>query len=176
MAFRSRVLLASVLVAVGVVFAMPSAAQAFPAGQCTRGDTPGPYSDVTIAGTSVTAHLRYPCHWLDVTKSWKYGDEELYIHGTAGAILFYRGLSVWNSSRNQDVPAAQLLLQGDGNLVLYSAGYTKALWASHTTNRCAFNQTVLAMQSDGNMVLYCLDHSGAPSPSDALWSSRNGLT
>lgn len=52
-----------------------------------------------------------------------------------------------------------LVLQADGNLVLYSP--TKAIWASNTSGRPA---SYLTLQSDGNLVLYA--SSGAP-----LWAS-----
>ena len=58
----------------------------------------------------------------------------------------------------------QLILQRDGNLVLYDlSGGQKALWASGTTGQAA-NQCI--MQTDGNLVLY--DLSGGQK---ALWAS-----
>ena len=173
MVLRLRFVVASMLVAAGVVFATPSAAQAFPSGQCLAGHVPGPNQDVTIAGTNVRAHLVWPCNWLDNLQSWRHMGGELYLHGSVGLLYYFNGELKWSSSRNEDSVASQMLLQGDGNLVLYGPGYRKALWASHTRDRCGFNETVLAMQSDGNLVLYCLDHTGAPGPVDALWSSRN---
>ncbi len=43
----------------------------------------------------------------------------------------------------------RLVLQGDGNLVIYTAG--RAIWHTHTYGTSA---NKLAMQSDGNLVLY----------------------
>ena len=54
----------------------------------------------------------------------------------------------------------QLILQSDGNLVLYDGSH-KALWASNTNNQ-AVSQCI--MQTDGNLVIY-----GFPGP---LWSSK----
>lgn len=54
----------------------------------------------------------------------------------------------------------KLILQGDGNLVLYSP--TRALWATGTDGK---QVSFLAMQGDGNLVLY--DKNFNP-----LWSSR----
>lgn len=54
-----------------------------------------------------------------------------------------------------------LVMQTDGNIVLYPIGRTDALWASGTSGR---RVAWLAMQDDGNLVLY------SPSGS-ALWSS-----
>ncbi len=53
-----------------------------------------------------------------------------------------------------------LVLQGDGNLVLYS--YGKALWSSRTAGKSGIR---LVMQGDGNLVLYT--QNGKP-----VWNSR----
>jgi hypothetical protein len=44
-----------------------------------------------------------------------------------------------------------LILQGDGNLVLYHVRDKRVLWASNTQGK---NGTSLVMQLDGNLVLY----------------------
>lgn len=54
---------------------------------------------------------------------------------------------------------ARLVLQGDGNVVVYAEGHG-AVWASHTNGKDA---TRLIMQADGNLVLYS---RGKP-----LWST-----
>jgi len=54
----------------------------------------------------------------------------------------------------------RLILQGDGNLVLYSP--TKAIWSSRTVGS---STTKLIMQSDGNLVLYRAN-------STSTWSSK----
>jgi surface antigen len=54
-----------------------------------------------------------------------------------------------------------LILQGDGNLVLYGPGY-HALWSTATAGRPVHS---LLMQSDGNLVLYGTGSQGA------LWAS-----
>ena len=60
--------------------------------------------------------------------------------------------------------AYQLVLQSDGNLVLYSRD--RVLWASYTQGK---NASRLTMQSDGNLVLYTND--GKP-----VWHTRtNGI-
>ncbi len=59
-----------------------------------------------------------------------------------------------------------LIMQGDGNLVLYAPG-GRALWASRTVG----NPGAWAiMQSDGNLVVY--RRGQPPVPSAALWASR----
>lgn len=71
----------------------------------------------------------------------------------------YPGQSIDTADRRY-----RLLLQGDGNLVLYSPN--RATWATGTDGKQA---SFLAMQLDGNLVLY--DKSGRP-----LWYSRtNGF-
>jgi hypothetical protein len=53
----------------------------------------------------------------------------------------------------------QLILQDDGNFVLYGRG--RALWASNTNGRAVKN---VIMQSDGNLVIY-----GYP---NAIWAAN----
>lgn len=54
-----------------------------------------------------------------------------------------------------------LILQGDGNLVLYGPG-AAPLWSSNTHGQYAVQEVI--MQGDGNLVMY--DNSG-----HALWNS-----
>lgn len=54
-----------------------------------------------------------------------------------------------------------LILQSDGNLVLYGPG-SAPLWSSNTHGKYAVQDVI--MQSDGNLVMY--DNSG-----HALWNS-----
>jgi hypothetical protein len=58
----------------------------------------------------------------------------------------------------------KLVLQGDGNLVLYSAGTGAPLWASNTAVQ---NPGQLVMQGDGNLVLYTAEGT-------AYWASNTG--
>lgn len=69
--------------------------------------------------------------------------------------LLYPGQKIETADRG-----FKLILQTDGNLVLYSP--TRALWATGTDGK---QVAFLAMQGDGNLVLY--DSSYRP-----LWSSR----
>ena len=59
----------------------------------------------------------------------------------------------------------QLILQHDGNLVLYDTDGSVALWDSRTVGR---SDRTLIMQPDGNLVLYELPVT----PFDALWHAR----
>jgi hypothetical protein len=75
--------------------------------------------------------------------------------GIGSMARFYPGQSIDTADRR-----FHLILQRDGNLVLYSP--THALWATGTDGKpVAF----LTLQPDGNLVLY--DRSGTP-----LWYSR----
>ncbi|OQV20712.1 hypothetical protein BV898_05295 [Hypsibius exemplaris] len=56
---------------------------------------------------------------------------------------------------------AELILQEDGNLVLYRTADQSALWATNTDGQAARE---VVMQADGNLVLY--DVNGSP-----LWAS-----
>lgn len=58
-----------------------------------------------------------------------------------------------------------LVLQGDGNLVLYRDNHLPALWASGTDGQTA---TLAVMQSDGNFVLYGVSGRVA---GGAIWAS-----
>jgi hypothetical protein len=69
----------------------------------------------------------------------------------------YPGQSLETTDRKR-----KLVLQGDGNLVLYSSG--TAIWASGTNGK---NVAELAMQPDGNLVLYSPSH--AP-----IWNTKTG--
>ena len=63
--------------------------------------------------------------------------------------------------------AFQLILQADGNLVLYATNTHKSLFASNTAGDFAIGQAI--MQGDGNFVLY--DNSGK-----SLWASNTATT
>src|SRR5207237_2512941 len=59
-------------------------------------------------------------------------------------------LAVNQLLRSQD-GRFDLIMQGDGNLVLYRRSDSKPLWASNTNGKGA---TFAVMQGDGNFVLY----------------------
>jgi hypothetical protein len=79
---------------------------------------------------------------------------------SAGGVM--RAGDALGSSSTQ--PAYRLILQGDGNLVVYKGG--KALWHTHTARTGSHNRLVL--QGDGNLVLY--------KGSKALWHSHTART
>jgi hypothetical protein len=69
-----------------------------------------------------------------------------------------------HSGQSIDSGTVTLIMQGDGNLVLYQDGGvgdpSHALWATHTTG-----SNYAIMQSDGNFVVYPVGGGGA------LWAS-----
>ena len=75
---------------------------------------------------------------------------------SAGTIL-NAGEALGSSTNN---PAYRLIMQGDGNLVVYKHG--KAIWNSHTAHTGSHNRLVL--QNDGNLVL-------RTSSNKAVWNS-----
>lgn len=95
-------------------------------------------------------------------------------HGTATLKLANGDLAIYNSkgtrkwhTNTAGSGATQMLWQQDGNLVLYTAGYARAVWASGTDNDCPSSKfPYLATQSDNNLVIYCGVDTKTP-----LWAS-----
>jgi hypothetical protein len=89
------------------------------------------------------------------------------LQGTGAGILD-TNTSLWatgNNSITSQNGKYTLLLQKDGNLVLYSNIYTPSqavVWSSGTAGTGSNNQ--LAMQVDGNLVIY--------SNGNAVWATR----
>jgi exopolysaccharide biosynthesis protein len=107
-----------------------------------------------------------------------FSDVQLRLQNDGNVVAYSQGLAVWASSvgylggrlassthmdpgdiRRSPNHRYYLVMQGDGNLVLYEVG-GGALWASHTSG-----DNYAAMQGDGNLVVY--RHGGS-----ALWSSN----
>ncbi len=59
-----------------------------------------------------------------------------------------------------------LVMQGDGNLVLYKQSSGKPTWATYTQNTAG---AFAAMQPDGNFVVYSPNN-------DPMWNSKTGRT
>ncbi len=66
-------------------------------------------------------------------------------------VLYGSGYHVLWSSRTNGRPGANLVVQGDGNIVIYHNG--KALW---NTNTVGTDVSRLVVQNDGNLVAYTL--------------------
>jgi hypothetical protein len=79
--------------------------------------------------------------------------------GDGNVVLYQGGTPLWNT-RTNGRSTGNLVMQGDGNLVLYTPGGSP-IWASGTNGR---NGATLAVQNDGNAVIY------APGPT-AVWST-----
>ncbi len=83
-------------------------------------------------------------------------------HQTDGNVVVYDaargGRAVWSTGTHGRATTS-LVMQGDGNFVLYNGGH--ALWSSGTHGRPGSS---LAVQGDGNVVIY------APGPR-AIWST-----
>ncbi|GAA4680771.1 glycoside hydrolase family 6 protein [Frondihabitans cladoniiphilus] len=77
-----------------------------------------------------------------------------------GNLVLYSGGRATWNSQTSGNPGARLVVQGDGNIVVYSAS-NRALWNSSTAG--AGSGIQLVMQSDGNLVTY--------RGSRALWNS-----
>jgi hypothetical protein len=84
-----------------------------------------------------------------------------------GNLVLYRTqfcLPLW-ASNTQGMPVDHVAMQGDGNLVAYSAGGV-SLWATNTEGHPGSS---LQLQDDGNLVVY--DNGGHP-----LWASNTVQT
>lgn len=95
----------------------------------------------TALWASYTIHN--PDHFSYINNEWR----------TPGFLYPFQSLDTANGTRS-------LLLQPDGNLVLYDAN-RKPLWASNTAGK---DPKYLALQSDGNLVLYSKSNV-------AIWNS-----
>jgi hypothetical protein len=77
------------------------------------------------------------------------GHSALVLEGNGNLVLYRNFLPVW-STNTSGSNADKLLLQPDGNLVLYN-GLNQPVWSSNTFSG---GETRLALQADGNMVIY----------------------
>jgi hypothetical protein len=72
------------------------------------------------------------------------------VHQSDGNVVLYQqGVARW-SSRTAGRSTGALVMQGDGNLVLYGP-FLNAVWSSRTPG---LSSAFLAVQDDGNVVLY----------------------
>lgn len=89
------------------------------------------------------------------------GTYSLIMESTGDLVVDQGATQIWDSNTSGN-PNDYLVLQNDGNLVIYtSAG--SAIWSTYTSGTVA---SYLAMQNDGNLVIY--------GPSGATWSRENG--
>jgi hypothetical protein len=82
-------------------------------------------------------------------------------------VIYHSNSPIWASGTGRPGdPGYRLVMQGDGNLVLYTPGNVP-VWATGTSGLNAF----LVLQADGNMVLYDDPPSG-PRP---VWASGSSI-
>jgi len=122
------------------------------------GGHPGAWLNLQTDGNMVVYSSTNSALWLTGSSTIQIPDHLDYINTTVETGRMYPGQSVDTADRR-----FHLILQPDGNLVLYSP--TKAIWATGTDGKSI---AFLAMQPDGNMVLY--DRSSKP----VWYSSTNG--
>ncbi|RKG82055.1 peptidase [Corallococcus exercitus] len=121
------------------------------------GKTMATFADAKLATEQAAAQLGYgPADIASVTAAWQavgVGTNIL----VAGQSLSL-GQALWSNDRR-----FSLVLQGDGNLVLWDA--TSALWTANTGGRGALSAH---MQDDGNFVVY---RTSSPTVGADVWSS-----
>ncbi|PTL74926.1 hypothetical protein [Vitiosangium sp. GDMCC 1.1324] len=125
----------------------------------------------------VAMHCAFARQWLDVGKSWFFGNSELKMQSDGNLVMYHRWTRqvLW-STNTPGSGATKLRFQKDGNLVLYKADSTP-VWASRTDGKCnQFKHSpVLALQADGNLVIYCAELFIVPDPIDdnlkVLWAT-----
>jgi hypothetical protein len=121
----------------------------------------GQYSERTIPAGSPTGYI----HFKDLASGGGSGQGD----GVGGAHFFGKNQLAAGDvlMPNQYIASSDLqfalILQNDGNLVLYGGGY-RPLWATNTGGRVVKDT---AMQTDGNLVLY------GPS-GNVVWASGTG--
>ena len=141
--------------------ALPAHAAVPPPPYCYGG--PGPViDDFTYKGVQV--HGVAPCQWLDAGRSWYFpgGGARLTMQRDGNLVIYDRNNRPRWATGTNGSGATQMVFQQDRNIVLYTAGYTRAVWSSRTYLGCGAWASMLALQSDNNLVLYCWlrsDHS-----------------
>ena len=81
-----------------------------------------------------------------------------------GNLVLYKGGSALWASGTDGLDVESCVMQNDGNLVLYLEGSGRAVWASNTGDPGSF----LVVQDDSNLVIY--------KPNHPVWATgTNGL-
>ncbi len=101
---------------------------------------PAPGTNVLVRGQTLTAG--------QLIRS-NVGNHELVMQGDGNFVQYQGGVALWNTG-TQGNPGAFIVLQNDGNLVIYRSNGTAA-WHTSTHGTAA---DTLVMQDDGNVVLY----------------------
>jgi hypothetical protein len=144
---------------------------------------PRGHSSMWDLGRGVQASVSYAYQWLDKGKGWIFpGGEAMLKLETDGNLVIYdirngARIKKWTSGTQGHSEITQMLFQPDGNLVLYTAGWRKAVWDAGSWGRCpARLDPVIALQSDNNLVVYChaviIDGDEATIHFDPIWASN----
>lgn len=81
------------------------------------------------------------------------GSVEFKVQVDGKIAVYWGGQCRWQSSVNQRNDLTGLVMQEDGNLVLYVTGGV-AIWQANTADKTAGKTHMLAVQNDGNVVVY----------------------
>jgi hypothetical protein len=133
----------------------------------TSGWMPGPTFTLPIKVVSPPLNTLYPNTKLYPGQSLNSTDGKYFVSlQTDGNLVDYAMVNghaypIW-ASNTSGKGAQFLIMQGDGNLVLY--GNSGALWASNTTGQSGSG---LVIQADGNLVVY--------NGSKPLWTSASSI-
>lgn len=110
---------------------------------------PTSYASIQDDGNMVI-YTPYTKAWSTKTSAASYQISESGSGIIPSGKLMYAGDSVWSGNRTY-----ALIMQTDGNLVLYNAAKGIPLWASNTFGQGNW----AAMQTDGNLVVYSSSHA-----------------
>lgn len=75
-------------------------------------------------------------------------------NGSPTRLEFTPGTLVLTENQSIETANHKLVMQGDGNLVLYRKADSKDQWASKTTGKCNVKPCRVVFQKDGNLVMY----------------------
>ncbi|KAJ0987833.1 hypothetical protein J5N97_006189 [Dioscorea zingiberensis] len=81
-----------------------------------------------------------------------YGPYEFIMQTDCNLVLYDRGKPAWASNTGGLAKNCYVVMQSDGNLVIYTNTNNKAVWASNTGRDKA--NYVLVLQKDRNVVIY----------------------
>ncbi|GLY29282.1 hypothetical protein [Kineosporia sp. NBRC 101731] len=162
----------------------------------------GPEGLPVVAGSYIANHVQGPQKvraplslaytWLDRSTAWgsgpywSFGNVDMVLQPDNNLVMYPKGdyakkiysRHIW-ASNTTGSGAVRLLLQRDGNLVLYTANYARHVWASNTEDECVgtgLNYPALSAQADSNLVIYCAEPSvysdwTKPWVASAIWAT-----
>ncbi|GAA3600020.1 hypothetical protein GCM10022223_14420 [Kineosporia mesophila] len=150
-------------------------------------------ADHVEGAKKIKAPLSLAYVWLDRAPKWRegplwtFGNVDLVLQPDSNLAMYPKGdyadgnysRHIW-ASNTTGSGATRLLLQRDGNLVLYTANYAQHVWASNTQSACVgtgLNYPALSTQADSNLVIYCAEPSvysdwSKPWVASAQWATN----